>query len=273
MKSILLPVEPHGTMQAVFDTALLLAQRNGARVEGVALKPSVVDFIAPDPVVVVLPQPHWNEGEAPKVARRLFDEYAESHAAAIADGTSGMIWRGTPPIEDGGLGSLGRLFDITVLGRPGLGRAEPRMTTFEAALFESGRPILMAPPKSPKTFGTNVLIHWNASVETSRVLRSAMDLLKKAERVTVLTVEGHTVPGPKASELLGYLANHGITATELSAPGGGRPGEVILSHAKKFGCDLLIKGAYTQSRLRQMIFGGATNHILQAAEIPVFWQH
>ena len=52
-------------------------------------------------------------------------------------------------------------------------------------------------------------------------------------------------------------------------PGNRNAGEVILSHAEKLGCDLLIKGAYTQSRLRQMIFGGATSHILAAAELPV----
>lgn len=270
MKAILVPVEPHGTMSSVFDTANLLAQRTGARIDGVALKPSVVDFIAPDPVVVVLPQPHWNEGEAPKVARQMFDDYAAKRGATSA-GT--MAWRGSPPIEDGALGAMARIYDITVIGRPGVGRAEPRMTTFEAALFESGRPVLMAPPRPPKSLGTNVLIHWNASVETSRVIASALRLLKMAERVSILTVEGSTVPGPKASELVGFLAAHGVQATETSAPGASRPGETILAHAQKLGCDLLIKGAYTQSRLRQMIFGGATNHILQAAEIPVFWQH
>ena len=54
---------------------------------------------------------------------------------------------------------------------------------------------------------------------------------------------------------------------------GGRPGEAILAEAKALGADLLIKGAYTQSRLRQMIFGGATSHILGAAELPVFFAH
>ena len=51
------------------------------------------------------------------------------------------------------------------------------------------------------------------------------------------------------------------------------PGEAILAEAKAQGADLLVKGAYTQSRLRQMIFGGATSHILGAAELPVFFAH
>jgi nucleotide-binding universal stress UspA family protein len=48
---------------------------------------------------------------------------------------------------------------------------------------------------------------------------------------------------------------------------------VILDYAKAQGCDLLVKGAYTQSRLRQMVFGGATRHILATATLPVLMAH
>ena len=50
-------------------------------------------------------------------------------------------------------------------------------------------------------------------------------------------------------------------------------GEMFLAKAEELGCDLMIKGAYTQSRLRQMIFGGATSHILAKTNIPVFMSH
>ena len=35
----------------------------------------------------------------------------------------------------------------------------------------------------------------------------------------------------------------------------------------------LVKGAYTSSRLRQVIFGGATSHILAEAQLPVLMAH
>ena len=35
------------------------------------------------------------------------------------------------------------------------------------------------------------------------------------------------------------------------------------------GADMMIKAAYTQSRIRQMIFGGATRHIIMESKIPV----
>ena len=51
--------------------------------------------------------------------------------------------------------------------------------------------------------------------------------------------------------------------------GGKKPGEVLLNEAKKLGADLIVKGAYTQSRLRQMIFGGATSYLLAHSPLPM----
>ena len=98
-----------------------------------------------------------------------------------------------------------------------------------------------------------------------------MPLLQKADRVTVLTVTGGTaVPGPSAEQLIRYLQCNGIAADLMKVELGSRStGEAILATAQSLGCDLLIKGAYTQSRLRQMIFGGATQHVLANAALPV----
>ena len=170
------------------------------------------------------------------------------------------------------MGSLGRLYDLTVLPRPG--PKGGRVTAFEAALFDSGRPVLMAPPVAPATIGDSILIHWNRSTETARAIALAMPLLVKAKRVQFLFVEGNSVSGPSARDAAGHLLAHGINATEKSVDAKGRnAGEVILAEAKAYGADLLLKGAYTQSRLRQMIFGGATSHILARAELPVLFAH
>ena len=82
------------------------------------------------------------------------------------------------------------------------------------------------------------------------------------------------MPGPTGAELAAGLQVNGITTEErVVQPAGRSSGEVFLAEAAAWGADLVIKGAYTQSRLRQMIFGGATNHILTAAELPVFMAH
>jgi nucleotide-binding universal stress UspA family protein len=157
-----------------------------------------------------------------------------------------------------------------------MGRSEASSTglhdkAIESGLFESGRPLLIAPPAPPRQIGTNILVAWNCSTEQARATALAMPLLRQAERVTVLHVEGGVVvPGPGAAQIVQYLQRNGIAAVPMTVGLEGRnTGEAILATAQSLGCDLLIKGAYTQSRLRQMIFGGATRHILANAALPV----
>ena len=272
MKSILLPVDQSDAMPSVLETARLLADTFESTIEGIALRPAFAEIVAPDPIVAVtIPPADWNEAEFCRAVRQSFDAYAAKVAGGSGKGAR-FRWRGGTAIDDGALGSLGRVYDVTVLGRPG-GRGA-RMTAVEAALFDSGRPVLMAPPSPPATLGETILIHWNASTETARCMLFAMPLLKRAKRVSLIAVEGAVAPGPSIKEAVGYLAANGIDATDKTVTGrSNRPGEAILAEAAAIGADLLIKGAYTQSRLRQMIFGGATSHILSAAELPVFFAH
>jgi nucleotide-binding universal stress UspA family protein len=179
------------------------------------------------------------------------------------------------PEDDQFVGSYGRIFDVTVLGRPGRDPKGSRMATLEAALFESGRPVLIAPPSPRTQMGTNVLIAWNCSTEQARTVAFAMPILKRASRVVVLMVEGGAaVPGPTGQQLCQYLKLSEVPAKPLTVGLNGRlTGEAVLEHANALGCDLLIKGAYTQGRLRQLVFGGTTRYILNNATLPVFMAH
>ena len=266
MKTILVPTDPATPQLPALVCARLLAERFDAIVEGVALRPAFAEVVAPDPIVAVtLPPADWDEAKYIREARNLFEQAGQ--------GSKLFRWRGGTAIDDGEIGSLGRVYDITVLPRPGAKGG--RVTAFEAALFDSGRPVLMAPPTAPATLGDAILIHWNRSTETARAVAFALPVLAKAKRVQFLYVEGASASGPSTREAVEHLAAHGITATEKSVePKKGRgPGETILQEAQAYGADLLLKGAYTQSRLRQMIFGGATSHILAKAELPVLFAH
>jgi len=270
LKTVLLPVDQSDVMRSVMETCWRAADRFQATIEGVALRPALAEIVVPDPIVAVTISPaDWNEVEFCRETRALFDAFAVEHPAPAGAGAR-FRWRGGSAIEDGAIGSVARVFDLSVLGRPGRGAG--RMAAFESALFDSGRPVLMAPPRALKTLGEIVLVHWNRSTETARALAFALPFLAKAKQIMIL--EAATVPGPSGKDALGYLAAHGIGATEKSiAPRNQRPGEAILAEASALGADLLIKGAYTQSRLRQMIFGGATSHIIAAAELPVLFAH
>jgi nucleotide-binding universal stress UspA family protein len=278
MKTILIPTEDHDAMPAVLEAARLIAERFGSYMEGFAVHPAPADFVAVDPVSsLTIASTHDNDEEVERVAQRLFEGFMRGHGVPEAKPGPAVYshhWVRSGALGDAFIGSHGRLFDLIALGRPGRASHDPRMPPLEAALFESGRPVLIAPSTVPKVIGRNVLIAWNGSTEQIRTTAFVLPLLHMAETVTLLSVEGGMTPGPTGDAFAQYLRLNGIAVTAVTVGLGKRTtGEVILEYAKAQGCDLLVKGAYTQSRLRQMVFGGATRHILASATLPVLMAH
>ena len=277
MKTILVPTEQHDVMSSALQTALLLARKFDSYIEGFALVPAMVELFALDTGGPLPIQVKENDAEMARQSRSLFEGFMNNHGVAHSAGVSPSLsydWLELTPDGEGFIGSYGRIFDIIVLGRPAANRSRPSMTAIEIGLFETGRPILIAPPSPPQRMGENILIAWNCSTEQARATAFAMPLIQAASRVTVLTVEGGTVPGPTGEQLVRYLRRNGIASEHVTVgPEGRSTGEAILAQAASRNCDLLIKGAYTQSRLRQMIFGGATRHILANAALPVLMAH
>jgi len=277
-KTILVPVEQHDLMNSTLSAALLLAQKFDSYIEGFGLRVAMpTAFALGDVGPLPIPALEQEIVDNEKRTRSLFEAFMQQHGVPLAaDGkTPSSGWLENAPEGDHFVGSHGRVFDIIVLGKPGRDPKGPRMTTLEGGLFESGRPVLIAPPSPQPQIGTNVLIAWNCSTEQARATAFAMPILRRASRVTVLTVEGGAaVPGPTGQQLCRYLQLNGVSAKSSTVGLDGRlTGEAILAHAKALGCGLLIKGAYTQSRLRQMIFGGTTRHILGNMELPVLMAH
>jgi nucleotide-binding universal stress UspA family protein len=272
MKTVLIPTEDHDAMSAVFEATLLVAQAFDSYMEGFAVRPSVQSYVTVEPLSGVAITGAYEDNVADQV-RGQFESFMQSHGVPRAEQEHCGYSYGWPrdgATDDAFIGSRGRIFDLIVLGRPGPKPQNPRMPPLEAALFESGRPVLIIPPSTPQTLARNVLVAWNGSTEQARTNTFAIPLLCRADKVTVLTVQGGTTPGPSGEEAALHLRRNGINATALTVkPGARTTGEVILDHASSLGCDLLVKGAYTQSRLRQMIFGGATRHILANATLPV----
>jgi len=276
MKTILIPAEDHDRMPAVLETALLVARAFGSYMEGVAVRPAAAAYVTLEPVSG-LAIPGADQSEAARAARTQFESFMQAHGVPQAAQEPAVLSYGWPramPADDSFIGSHGRVFDLIALGRPGPSPQNPRMVPLEAALFESGRPALIVPEAPPRTLARNVLVAWNGSTEQAHTNAFAMPLLRLAETVTVLTVEGGTTPGPTGEDAARHLRRNGIKAKALTVkPGARATGEVILDHAASLGCDLLVKSAYTHSRLRQMIFGGATRHILAHAPLPIFMAH
>jgi len=280
MKTILVPTENDETMKSSLATALLLARRCDSYIEGFALRWAVSEFVAADAMGGGIPIATYRQDivRDAQQAQHIFEQFMQDNRVPHVSGATGALsynWLDDAPEGDSFVGSYGRVFDVIVMSRPDGNASRLHTRAIETGLFDSGRPILLAPPSPPPQIATNVLIAWNCSTEQARTVALAMPLLKQAERVSVLTVLGGTaVPGPPAEQLVRYLRCNGITPRALNVGLDGKStGEAILATAAKEGCDLLIKGAYTQSRLRQLIFGGATRHVVENAAIPVLLAH
>jgi nucleotide-binding universal stress UspA family protein len=278
MKTILVPTEQHDLMPSAMQTALLLARKFDSYIEGFALFPAMLEVYAMDSGVPLPIEVKEHDAEVATQVRSAFENFMNEHGVAKSTRTNASLsfdWLESAPDGDAFVGSYGRVFDVLVLGRPSASRrSRPSMATIEAGLFEAGRPVLIAPPLPPQRMGETVMIAWNCSTEQARTTALAMPLLQKASRVIVLTVAGGTVPGPTGEQLARYLQRNSVPSEPMTVtPRGRSTGETILANAASLGCDLLIKGAYTQSRLRQMIFGGATRHILANATLPVLMAH
>jgi nucleotide-binding universal stress UspA family protein len=145
-------------------------------------------------------------------------------------------------------------------------------------VMESGRPVLVVPQKGALAEIKSVVAGFNATREAARALFDSLPLLQGVKEVRVVWVDPYKersvageVPGAEAAAA---LARHGIKATaEGLAAGGINAGEALLQHANDLGAGLLVVGAYAHSRMREYIFGGATQHVLAHANIPVLLSH
>jgi len=172
--------------------------------------------------------------------------------------------------EEDLIAQMARLADLTVVPHPESGEDVSSSDALHAVLFDSGRPVLIAPRVAPGSIGRRVCIGWNGTAESAAAVWAAIPWMQRAEAVCVLSAEEYQRRGPEAPELAAYLACHDISP-ELATfrPVDRDVGAGLLAAAREFGADLLAMGAYSHSRLRQLILGGVTRHVLENADLPV----
>ena len=172
-----------------------------------------------------------------------------------------------------------RYADLTLIPPKSSDGEATQSWVLNGALFESGRPVLLLPAGEVRfPDPRRVLIAWDASVEASKAVRDAIEIMVAAEGVDIVLIdpvpsfEGH---GPEpGADLAAYLARHGIATTVHRLPREGREvGDILNRSAIDLGADLLVMGGFGHSRLRQRIFGGTTTSMISDAAVPVLMAH
>jgi nucleotide-binding universal stress UspA family protein len=163
--------------------------------------------------------------------------------------------------------------DLVVLGRPSRANGLPK-DVIERLLLGCGRPLLLAPPQASQTLTGTALVAWKETPEAARALAAALPVLAKCKRVVIATIDEPEQPARAGAEVVRHLAWHGIAAEALEISDDGRPVAAQLeSAAADCAADLLVMGAYGRSRMRELLFGGCTQHFVAQAERAVFLMH
>ena len=163
-----------------------------------------------------------------------------------------------------------RLADLIVVPHPASDKEVSSSDALHAVLFDSAKPVLIAPRIAPSTIGHRICLGWNGTAESASAVLAALPWLEHAQSTRILWSEDYQRRGPPARDLERYLAVHNITVDQAAFSAiNNVVGAGLLAAADEFACDLLVMGAYSHSRLRQLILGGVTHHVLEHATIPL----
>ena len=174
-------------------------------------------------------------------------------------------------------GRIARRFDLAVVGQ-----ADPKTNTVEgiiveAALFDSGRPVIIVPyiQKAPLKLD-RVMVCWDGGRAAARAVGDAMPLLQRAGRVQVVIIANE--PGKQdqieGADVGAHLARHGLNVEVKSIPLGDIDvANALLSHAADEDIDCIVMGGYGHARLREFVLGGVTRTILLSMTVPVLMSH
>jgi nucleotide-binding universal stress UspA family protein len=255
------------------DANLTACHVRAQRYEGA----STMSQLMPDDLYDPLEQSDTQRALTSKAAHELLVKAANDHDFELArraapDKRSRATWNemvGTPARV---FSIIGPICDMVVVSRPKAKSAGPAKAFLLAALLHSVKPVLIVPQKRLPSVGKTIVIAWNQSAEAALAVTAAIPLLQRAERVVVVTGGPEHRTGPKSSYLAQYLAHWDVRVERVRTKGADVEKELERAY-RSAGGDLLVMGAYSRHRFRQLIFGGMTEHMLFKTEIPVFMLH
>ena len=212
--------------------------------------------------------------ERDAVARHQFETICAEPKLRAAGGRAGAEWIAVPGIEAECVAQFGRTADLVLVHRP----VDPDLGSLEvlqAALFQTGRPILILPSGAHVRPGGTLILAWKDKPEAARAVTAAMPFILSAERLVVVSVEeGESGEDGSAERIVQTLGRHNAATSLVRLPTDGRSAEdLLLEEAANQDASMLLMGGYGHSRTREAVFGGVTRSVINRASIPVLMMH
>ncbi|XIA63999.1 universal stress protein [Bradyrhizobium sp. TZ2] len=288
IKRILVPLPGSASHTGQIETALSAAKALGAHVQALFISEPPPPVTQGGLTVTEMGRTatvpvNWHAEERERTARDAREVFAQATAVVGIPMLSASDEPGSPLAAswreaEGSYVEIAvqraAAFDLMVAASATV--MESLMAIAEQSLLRTRRPVLLAPASLQSDLTDSVMIAWDESPECWHAVSAAIPFMQLAKSVQVISVD-RDASNRQASqaEVLAYLRCHGIGATaQVVAPELRSVGDTLLAAGAEHEAGLLIMGAYSHSRLREMLLGGATRHILKNASArPVLLAH
>lgn len=282
MKSILLPLTAHIHEHVVIDASIRVASWFDATINGLFIRAdprTSISFMGEGltaDMIQDLCEATENEGLAQ--AEKCEQTFSRAMAAADIDfeqDTKGPTarWRVAVGEITDHVGRKARTADLAVCPQPSATQPGAQEILHDL-IYRSGRPVLMVPEAGIQHSLDHIFIAWNGRAEGARAVGAALPILKKAGKITLLQLGAINEDRPSLEDVADYLGDHGLkTHMVADHDFNGNIAEEILRRADDEQADMIVAGAYSHSRWREMILGGVTRHLVHHCQKPVFMSH
>lgn len=281
-RKLLVPLNGTDRDSQVLAAAFDIAKPAKAHVMGI--------YVRPDPTEVL---PYLGEGISASVLQEIMDAARASSAKSAATARANLDQfakqNGAPTTDSSGLSASfclrdgpadiavadeARLSDLVIFPLPGASGHVALREMIETTLLNGRTPILLVPQEPRAIYGTKVMLGWDGGATAARAVAASIPMLKTASSIEILNVSTGSIETSEMDRLRDYLRLHGLNATEHGVnPGGQTTGAALLDAASRAEAGVLVIGGYGHSRVRELVLGGVTRHILAQAKIPVFMAH
>lgn len=265
LKTIVVVLHDEETAERALDVAGALAAKWDAHLIGVHAEPLPMPIASPmgfPDASMMSAEQDFGRARAEKL-EKLFQTRMASEGVAYE-------WRAMRSFSgDSALSALemARCADLVVAAQP-QGDGASGTPDIETLIQSGGRPVLLVPLAiTASTAARRIVLAWNGSRQSARAAFDALDMIVAAEETTILTVDPVENPGEAGplpgTEIAAALARHGARVTVEHARSGDRSVARTLADAvAEKQADLLVVGAFSHSRLKEMFFGGTTRTLL-----------
>jgi len=274
IKTILIPVDGSANSATAVDYGIYIAPKLDASLSGL----HVIDiYLIQGPVMtdvsatVGMP-PYDGFFEAVETSLKEKADYVlknfedRCRAAGVACGTKKNIGKISDTIVEEAEGA-----DLILMAKKGehfhLKEGGLIGSVAEVVIRHSGKPVMVIPESFREIESMGLAYDGNAPAR--KALALSLNISEKAKwPITVLIISADAAKVADLSAQVEDMAQKGLADCEVIISAG-READEILKFIAEGPVELMVMGAYGHNRLRQLLLGSTTSHIIHKSPIPV----